>query len=68
VSQPYLNMYRPGSVTRPARCHVTLLTTDQPLGACESFIRANPTSSGSGPEHASHESAFACGRRPGPTD
>ena len=30
VSQPYLNMYSPGSVTRPARCHVTLLTTDQP--------------------------------------
>ena len=30
VSQPYLNMYRPGSVTRPALCHVTLLTTDSP--------------------------------------
>jgi hypothetical protein len=30
VSQPYLNMYRPGSVTRPAFCHVTLLTTDCP--------------------------------------
>jgi hypothetical protein len=23
-------MYRPGSVTRPAFCHVTLLTTDSP--------------------------------------
>src|SRR5439155_8466704 len=36
VSQPYRNMYRPGSVTRPALCHVTLLTTDcpsLPLGA-----------------------------------
>src|SRR5204862_1838789 len=30
VSQPYRNMYRPGSVTRPAFCHVTLLTTDRP--------------------------------------
>jgi hypothetical protein len=30
VSQPYRNMYRPGSVTRPAFCHVTLLTTDSP--------------------------------------
>src|SRR5882757_6138419 len=27
VSHPNLNMYRPGSVTRPALCHVTLLTT-----------------------------------------
>ena len=27
VSHPNLNMYLPGSVTRPALCHVTLLTT-----------------------------------------
>jgi hypothetical protein len=26
VSQPNRNMYRPGSVTRPACCHVTLST------------------------------------------
>src|SRR3979490_86922 len=28
VSHPNVNMYRPGSVTRPAFCHVILLTTD----------------------------------------
>jgi hypothetical protein len=28
VSQPNLNMYRPGSATRPALCHVILLTND----------------------------------------
>jgi hypothetical protein len=29
VSQPNVNMYRPGSVTCPALCQLILLTTDQ---------------------------------------
>ncbi len=34
VSHPNVNMYRPGSVTRPAFCQLILLTTDQfPQGA-----------------------------------
>ena len=46
VSQPNLNIYRPGSVTRPAFCHVTLVTTDQPLGAEFSENLLSPRSAG----------------------
>jgi hypothetical protein len=56
VSQPNVNMYRPGSVTCPAFCHVILLTTDQPFlpkSGIDIRRRGRESRLGAGPERSS---------------
>src|ERR1700682_4836238 len=61
VSQPNVNIYRPGSVTRPAFCQVILLTTDHFFllkPATDGRRRGSDSRLGAGPERSSIRSHF----------
>src|SRR5713101_4148753 len=56
VSQPNVNMYRPGSVTCPAFCQVILLTTNRSFllrSAIDIRGRSRESRLGAGPERSS---------------